>query len=343
MKKYYVNYLYMEFLSSLSKSILSRTGIYEDEKIIFRGSHSTYFLHYNSFDEDLSGKYKTPLKITGIERIKGHKSDLYGETGKKYKKIQILVDKFIDLDVSKIGEEMIHDFLILEGKKSNSIKEVEIRLQNEFSSHGISPRIIYFDNSQSKPIILIKKCTSDLFDYLLDEKNCDGDLLNRLLKLYQFPPTLDYIYLDVKPENIVVCRESPDHDYQLQLIDFDTSFVKKLSSLGLDNMDGKFMAYKIMLLSLFINMMKYYDVCKPFCDAFAEYLDSITENNDFELLSKNPELNHVMKHYFKKATNKNYEGTFLKLYRKLDIYLRKLGPGKMTKKKKKTMKKKLEN
>ena len=324
----------MEFLSSIRKSIKSRAGIYEDEKIIFRGSRSTYFLHYDSFEDDLSGKYKTPLKITGIERIKGHKSDLYGETGKKYKKIQIFVDKFIDVDVSKIGEEMIHDFLILEGKKSNSIKEVEISLQNEFSSHGISPRIIYYDNSQGKPIILIKKCTSDLFDYLLDEKRCDGDLLNRLLKLYQFPPTLDYIYLDVKPENIVVCRESPEHDYQLQLIDFDTSFVKKLSSLGLDNMDGKFMAYKIMLLSLFINMMKYYDVCKPFCDAFAEYLNSITENDDFEIISQRPELNHVMKHYFKKATNKNYEGAFLKLYRKLDIYLRKLGPGKMTRKKK---------
>ena len=67
-----------------------------------------------------------------------------------------------------------------------------------------------------------------------------------------------------------------------------------------------------------------------------ERIYSITENNDFELLSKNPELNHVMKHYFKKATNKNYEGTFLKLF---DIYLRKLGL-KMTKKKKKTKKKK---
>ena len=118
MKKYYVNYLYMEFLSSFSKSILSRTGIYEDEKIIFRGSRSTYFLHYDSFEDDLSGKYKTPLKITGIERIK---SDL-GEMGKNIKRYKFLLINLLT-DVSKIGEEMIHDFLILEGKKSTSLKE----------------------------------------------------------------------------------------------------------------------------------------------------------------------------------------------------------------------------
>ena len=101
-------------------------------------------------------------------------------------------------------------------------------------------------------------------------------MLDKVIDLYQFPESLNYIYLDVKPENMIVCRNSPDEDYDLKLIDFGISYILDFSRT--DEKEKKkirAIGNKIMLATFLINCLKFYDVCREFCDELCSLLNQI--------------------------------------------------------------------
>ena len=309
--------------------------------VLFDGPESDYFLHFQSLSYDAEGKFKKAYQITGFEKAGEKESFIFGEHGKQQNDVELFMDKFIDVDLSMFGENWFEKYILLIGKKKNAIGFDEIEIQNEFSRYQIAPKIIYYDKKSKRgPIIIIEKCEHDLFEFILKTKNCDSMMLDKVIDLYQFPESLNYIYLDVKPENMIVCRDSPDEDYDLKLIDFGISYILDFSRADEKNKKKiREIGHKIMLATFLINCLKFYDVCREFCDELCSLLNEIIKPSDWEIISTREDFNRVMIGYFKRLKGEKYikefQGPTKTFYTKALIFLKSGdGLGKMTRKKK---------
>ncbi len=309
--------------------------------LLFEGPKFDYFLHFESLSYDAEGKFKKAYQITGFEKAGDKESFMYGEHGKQQNDVELFMDKFIDVDLSIFGENWFEKYILLVGKKKDAIDLGEIEIQNEFSRYQIAPKIIYYDKKSKRgPIIIIEKCEHDLFEFILKTKNCDSRMLDKVIDLYQFPESLNYIYLDVKPENMIVCRNSPDEDYDLKLIDFGISYILDFSRA--DKKEKKkirAIGNKIMLATFLINCLKFYDVCREFCDELCSLLNEIIKPSDWEIISTREDFNWIMIGYFKRLKGKKYikefQGPTKTFYTKASLYFEMdKGPGKLTKKSK---------
>jgi hypothetical protein len=323
-------------------STLSRKmGFSKAKSLLFDGPESHYFLHFQSLPEEAEGKFKKAYQITGFEKATEKDAVMFGEEGNQQNDVRLFMDKFIDVDLSMFGENWFEKYILLIGKKRDAIDLGEIEIQNEFSEHQLAPKIIYYDKKSTKgPIIIIEKCEHDLFDFILKTKNCDSRMLDKVIELYQFPETLNYIYLDVKPENMIVCRNSPDEDYDLQLIDFGIPYILDFSRA--DEKEKKkirVLGHKIMLATFLINCLKFYDICKEFCDELSSFLNEIIKPSDWENISKRRTFHWVMSGYLKRMKNekfvKKFKGHTKAFFTKASLYFEMdKGPGKLTKKSK---------
>tara|TARA_B100000674_G_scaffold402685_1_gene348711 strand:- start:26 stop:1045 length:1020 start_codon:yes stop_codon:yes gene_type:complete len=320
-------------------STLSRRMGFSKAKpfVLFDGPESEYFLHYQSSSSGAEGKYKKAYQITGIEKINKDGEHLFGSKGNKLKEVQLFLDNFIEMELPSMKENWFEKYILLVGKQADAINKREIAIQNKFNRYQLSPRIIYHDpDVRGMPIMIIEKCNYDLFDFLTKARSCDGNLLDKVIDLYQFPESLEYIYLDVKPENMIVCRDSPEEDYYLRLIDFSVPYLLNLSRRR-NRKELRYLGYKVMLSTFLINTLKFYKDCSEFCNELSAYLNEIITLEDWDIISKSDELNWVLKSYFKRLDKikKQLSGPTKTFYTKALIYLKSgEGLGKLTRKKK---------
>ena len=323
-------------------STLSRKmGFLKAKPSLFEGPEFDYFLHFQSLSHEAEGKFKKAYQITGFEKAGEKDAFIFGEHGNQKNDVELFMDKFIDVDLSIFEENWFEKYILLIGKKKDAIDLGEIEIQNEFSRYQLAPKIIYYDKKSTRgPIIIIEKCEHDLFEFILKTQNCDSRMLDKVIELYQFPETLNYIYLDVKPENMIVCRDSPDEDYYIQLIDFGIPYIldfsradekekKKIRALG----------QKIMLATFLINCLKFYDICKEFCDELSSFLNEIIKPSDWDNISKRRTFHWIMSGYLKRMKGekfvKEFKGPTKAFFTKASLYFEMdKGPGKLTKKSK---------
>ena len=263
-------------------STLSRKMGFSKKSMLFDGQKSNYILHFEIADDELEGKYKKAYQITGFEKVNKSGEIIFGKKGKDLKEVDIFMDKFIDIDLSILEDNWFDRYILLIGKKRGAIESNEIDIQNEFSRYELAPKIIYHDsNVKGKPILIIEKCAYDLYDFISNTQQCSEELLNKVIELYQFPEELEYIYLDVKPENMIVCRNNPDEDFYLRLIDFGKSYIIDFSKMKYKK-NIRILGNKIMLATFLINTLKFFKICAEFCQEMSSYLNDFIKPSDWE-------------------------------------------------------------
>jgi len=267
-------------------------------------------IHYNFVD-----------KIVDVfKKFKFEENDFYGKGGfnKIYKNKRFILR--ISRKILNINSELENIYLedLKDFEKKNKYINVETQKLSEqiivkAIKNKLSPNVYYFGNININGFIhrymIMEACTMSLdmffknheFLHIQDKYGYYkdyGDLMecvgNKLIEIFEKLIQINYVYYDIKPENIVIDVDSSGK-IDVKLIDWNCEYVDELDWINdYENKDCiKFL--NLLIISYFVNV--FYK--KKFLKNILKKLYNIEMvEHLFKILNDLPKYVSILKHYF---------------------------------------------
>ena len=230
-------------------------------------------------------------------------------------------DKYINIDYQKLSEKIL-------------VKAIK---------NNLSPHVYYFGNININNFIhrymIMEAYTMSLdvffknHEYLYIQNNYNyykdyGDLMDSvgfdLIKIFEKLNSINFVYYDVKPENIVVNVNSIGK-IDLKLIDWDCEYIDEIEWIS--NYENKeyIVFLNLLIISYFVNIFYKKKFLKKILRNMYISIKIITL---YELLDYLPKYRYILKHYFfgdcsfnKNENQENQENQENEKLKKLILYM----------------------
>lgn len=268
-------------------------------------------IHFNFVDE----------LVDVFNKFNFEENDFYGKGGfnKVYKNKRFILR--ISRKILNINSEL--ENIYLEDLKDFDEKNKYINVETQKLSeqilikafkNSLSPKVYYFGNININGFIhryiLMEACTMSLdvffknYEYLHIQDKYGyykdyGDLMecigNQLTEIFEKLVQINYVYYDIKPENIVVNVDSISGKIDLKLIDWDCEYLDEYE--WINNYENKdcIIFLNLLIISYFVNIFYKKKFLKNILKKL--YNNQIIENL-FKILNDLPKYVSVLKHYF---------------------------------------------